>query len=263
LQFDELPLVLLVLASGFVWFALRRYREAGATLDRQRVVDARLSAVLAENRRLAHQSVSAQESERRSVARELHDEMGQYLNAIKIDAVAIRDAAARGEGEIRSAAVQIVRNADHVYSVVGELIRRLRPIGLDELGLVAALENCTEQWRRRLPNAELKLSTSGDFSRIGEAANLAIYRIVQECLTNVAKHADARHVAIDLTAFDSPQGVDIRLRIADDGQGMDLRDARAGFGLVSMRERVEMQGGRFDIASTPGAGFTLSASFTA
>ena len=266
-QFDELPMVLLILAIGFVWFAARRYREAGVVLAGQRRIDARLSAALAENRRLAQQYLGVQEAERKKLARELHDELGQYLNAIKIDAVSMRDGQSDDATTIADMSGAIVRNVDHVYAVVTELIRRLRPVGLDELGLSAAIEHDIEQWRRRLPDVQITLATQGEFGDLGEQAKLTAYRIVQESLTNIAKHAEARHVSVQLTRsqVDCTEADldEMAIRIADDGRGTDLRKPTLGFGLAGMRERVEMQGGRFEVRSSSARGFELCASFPA
>src|SRR5262245_52768090 len=154
-QFDELPIVLIAFATGFVWFAIRRVREREAAVRHQQLIESRLNEVLIENRRLARQNVAAQEAERRNITRELHDEMGQYLNAIKIDAVSLRDGAG-DKVDPREMGSHIARNADHVYSVVISLIRQLRSIAFDELGLIAALEQCVEQWRPRLPQTRIE-----------------------------------------------------------------------------------------------------------
>jgi signal transduction histidine kinase len=273
LQFDELPAVLLVLACGFVWFAARRYREAGAILAQQRTIDARLSAALQENRCLAQQYVSVQELERKNLARELHDELGQYLNAIKIDAVSMRNAQSSDLATIDATATAIVRSIDHVYGVVAELIRRLRPVALDDLGLVAAIEHCIDQWQRRMPTIRVQLAIDGDLGGLDEQTNLTVYRLTQESLTNAAKHADARRIEINLSrensggnsggstgSEESTGKIDaVVVHIADDGIGADLTAPRRGFGLVSMRERVEMQGGKFAVRSSLGQGFVLTA----
>ncbi len=144
-----------VLALCFVWISWRRYRQALAQLEARRAAEQRLAAALAENRELAHQHLHVQESERKHLARELHDELGQYLNAIKLDAVAIRESAGPGDSPASLAAARTIKAVDHVHAVVNNIIRRLRPAGLDELGLVAALENCVDHWRQRLPRHAL------------------------------------------------------------------------------------------------------------
>src|SRR5258708_30713010 len=140
-QLDELPAVLLVLAAGLAWFAVRRYWEAGRELLRRQAAEAQLAAALADNRRLSQQYVRLQEAERKALARELHDELGQYLNVIKLDAVGIRDEALLAAATLRERAGGIVANCNHIHAALTALIRQLRPVGLDELGLEAALEH--------------------------------------------------------------------------------------------------------------------------
>jgi glucose-6-phosphate-specific signal transduction histidine kinase len=165
-QLDELPAVLVVLAAGMAWFAARRYGEAGRELRRRTVAEERLEAALTDNRRLAHQYVRLQEAERKSLARELHDELGQYLNVIKLDAVGIRDASLASQAATHRRASTIVEICNHIHGTLATLIRELRPTGLDELGLAAALEHCVATWRPRLPDASLRLDIAGDFSAL-------------------------------------------------------------------------------------------------
>jgi signal transduction histidine kinase len=240
-----------VLALCLVWISWRRYQQTLVQLDARRLAESKLAAALAENRELAHQHLRIQEAERKHLARELHDELGQYLNAIKLDAVSIRESAA---AEVGAAAARTEQAVDHVYGVVSDMIRRLRPAGLDELGLVAALENCVDQWRQRLPEIRFVLSASGELDDLGEILNLTIYRLIQEGLTNSSRHAGAKRIDIRLS-----RAADVVLTIADDGRGMDLTKRSPGFGLSGMRERVEMMGGSFTIETRPGQGFSIEA----
>src|SRR5271163_1538955 len=128
LQVDELPGILLVIAACLLWFSTRRYLEASRELDLRRATEARLAEALAENQRLAQQYVDKQEHERKALARDLHDELGQTLNAIKLDAVSIRETDA-GRFGVRDTAVAMIANIDRVYGVVTGLIRQLRPVG--------------------------------------------------------------------------------------------------------------------------------------
>ncbi|HEU4627552.1 MAG TPA: ATP-binding protein [Steroidobacteraceae bacterium] len=246
LQLDEWPVVLLVLAVCLGWLSWRRYRQTQIELRARQVVEARLERALAENRELAHQHLRIQEAERKHLARELHDELGQYLNAIKLDAVAL------GEPE---ASARIVRAVDHVHAVVNDMIRRLRPAGLDELGLLAALENCVDHWRQRLPDARFTLSATGSFDGLSELLNLTLYRLTQEGLTNVYKHAAATRIDVDLRREDGR----ITLTVQDDGRGVDLQTRPPGFGLNGMRERVTLLGGELELDSAPGRGFSFVA----
>jgi two-component system, NarL family, sensor histidine kinase UhpB len=252
-QLDEWPVALFALAVCLGWLAWRRYRQALAQLSARQLAEQRLATALAENRALAHQHLRIQESERKHLARELHDELGQYLNAIKLDAVSIGDS---------EASARIVQAVDHVHAVVSDMIRRLRPAGLDELGLLDALENCVDHWRQRLPDARFTLTASGSgFEGLSELLNLTLYRLIQEGLTNSSKHASATHIDVSLNREPaaSGSGEDIVLTVRDDGRGADLALRKPGFGLNGMRERVELLGGRFTLESAPGKGFGLEA----
>jgi len=261
LQLDELPVVLLVLAAGLTWFAARRYQDAGRQVARRRIAEAQLETALADNRRLSQQYVELQEAERKSLARELHDELGQYLNVIKLDAVRIRDRRLMDAAALCDAASAIVANCNHIHGALTQIIRELRPVGLDELGLAAALEHCIDTWRARLPGASLELCIQGDFLGLPESVALTLYRLVQEALTNCVKHAAARHIRVELDcASASPMGGDvIRLAVVDDGQGAETSCPTRGLGLIGMRERVAALAGELAVQSSPGGGFELRA----
>jgi two-component system sensor histidine kinase UhpB len=260
-QLDELPAVLVVLAVGLAWFAARRYVQAGHELARRKVAEAQLEDALTTNRRLAQQYVGLQEAERKSLARELHDELGQYLNVIKLDAVGIRDGHLADPVVLRVRAQAIVANCDHIHSVLTSLIRQLRPVGLDDLGLAAALEHCVDTWRPRLPAVKLDLVFAGEFDDLGEAVTLTVYRLIQEGLNNIAKHATATRA--DLKVERAGPGADgedlITLTIADNGVGADPSVHTRGLGLIGMRERLAALEGRLELTSAPGRGFELKA----
>jgi len=256
-QIDELPVTFIVLVLGLMWYSRRRHRQTRLELAARRQAEADLADALAANRELAQQHIRSQESERKHLARELHDELGQYLNAIKLDAVAIRDAG--GAPLAGKAAGTIIQSVDHVHAAVSDMIRRLRPVGLDELGLTAAVESCVDQWRVRLPGTRFALALSGELEDLGERLNLALYRVIQEGLTNCSRHADAKRVEISLRREISADGDEVVLSVQDDGRGADLATETPRFGLNGMRERVEMLGGRFLVASEPGAGLRFEA----
>jgi two-component system sensor histidine kinase UhpB len=257
LQLDELPVGMLVLLIGLMWLSWKRHRHARRELKARRIAEAALADVLLENRRLAMEYLRIQEVERKHLARELHDELGQYLNAIKLDAVSIIDGGAEPVFSTR-AANAIMGTVDHVHGVVTSMIGRLRPVGLDELGLIAAIEHCVDHWRQRLPETRFQLSVSGNWEDLGEALNLTIYRLIQEGLTNVYKHARAGHVVIELQRAPDA-GDELSLTVADDGSGMTSTARSSRFGLRGMRERVEMMGGRFVLDSEPGRGVRFAA----
>lgn len=265
LQLDELPAVLLVVAICLVWFSARRYFEARRQLVLRRATEDRLAQALTENQRLAQQYLDMQESERKALARDLHDELGQYLNVIKLDAVAIRDACRPGCPPAAATASAMIDTVDRVYGVVSGLIRQLRPVGFDELGIAAAIEHCVEDWRVRLPEVAIALSIDGDALReVDEIRGLALFRLVQESLTNVARHSQAARVDIRITRTRLADTEDfLEVSINDDGRGADLdtpRVGRKGLGLVGMRERAAAFGGSLQLASRRGEGFRVVAS---
>ena len=260
LQLDELPAVLLVIAISLIWFSSRRYFEANRQLRLRRAAEEKLAEALAENQRLAQTYIDMQEYERKALARDLHDELGQYLNAIKLDAVSIGETLPvhPGAGNVARA---MIANIDRVYGVVTGLIRRLRPVGFDDLGVAAALEHCINEWRSRLPTAAIETSISGDLASLDETRGLVLYRLVQEALTNVARHSQATRVEIRIEQIEDARGARrVDMLIADNGRGTDMKAPRTGLGLVGMRERVAALGGSISLASEPGGGFRVMSS---
>ncbi len=257
LQLDELPAVVLVVAISLVWFASRRYFEANRQLRLRIVAEAQLAETLAENKRLAQQYLDVQEHERKALARDLHDELGQYLNAIKLDAVSIREALPTHPGAGKAVRAMIA-NIDRVSGVVTGLIRRLRPVGFDDLGVTAALEHCVNEWRSRLPMATIELALTGDFAALDENRGLALYRLVQESLTNIARHSKATKAEIRVTISRTAQlGQCLEIVVSDNGCGADMKVPQSGLGLVGMRERVSGLGGSIVLTSERGAGFKI------
>ncbi len=260
-QIDELPVGLIVLLICLMWLSWRRYQQARRELRARQIAEARLGAALAENRQLAQENLRIQEVERKHLARELHDELGQYLNAIKLDAVSIRESGGREPEFSTTASLSIIRSVDHVHRAVSGMIGRLRPVGLDELGLVAAIEHCVDYWRQRLPDTRLMLSLRGNLEGLSEPVNLTVYRLIQEGLTNISKHAKATQAEITLERIESDErhAGELRLAIADDGCGMEPGTRTSRFGLNGMRERVEMAGGSFALETAPARGLKFMA----
>ena len=219
-------------------------------------IQRQLADSLGENRLLSQKYMMVQEDERRSLAREMHDELGQCLNAIKLDAVSIRGMTQTSMPEAQARADAIIELSGHVYDVVRGIMQRLRPAALDALGLHDAVGQLVGQWQRRNAAVEVRFESSGDLTDLGEAVNITIYRIVQECLTNIAKHAQAAHVVVGLHRT-SPTEVCVMVR--DDGRGFDAQARRTGLGLVGLRERVEALAGRLTLAARPGHGVEISA----
>lgn len=260
LQLDELPIGMVVLLMGLVWLAWRRNRQARSEIKVRGTVQIELERALAANRALAQETLRIQEADRKHLARELHDELGQYLNTIKLDAVSMQAADDRTSALASSST--IIRTVDHLQTVVSRMIAHLRPVALDELGLVAAIEHSIGEWRRRLPDTLFEFHSRGRLDNLGEPLSLTVYRLVQESLTNVYKHARAGRVEIDLERSVSiaPRRDEVRVTVCDDGRGIDLAAHPLGYGLGGMRERVELIGGDFAVESTPGLGLRVVAS---
>lgn len=207
-----------------------------------------LQQVHKENQRLLQESLSLQEEERRVIARELHDELGQCLSAIKADAFSM--ISPEQNPAINASARAIADTASYVYGLVKDMIRRLRPAALDELGLIAALQQTLAEWQSRYPQTQVDFHTKGDFSQLNAAFSIHLYRIIQEGLTNVAKHAAAQHLSIELIY----KTQEIDLKISDDGEGFDVTSPHQGLGLLGIRERVEALNGHLEIHSRPQQG---------
>jgi len=208
---------------------------------------------LEENRQLTALIQSHIEDERRSLARELHDELGQYVTAIKTFAVAIANKTQKGSSknslpDIASNAQTIVAAANHIYDGMHDIIRQLRPGSLDNLGLSETLKDAVNIVQKQNPNLHIRLGLSGKLDALGENLNINIYRIVQEAINNAIKHAEANNIEISLIATKTGA---LQLTIKDDGRGMDINevDHTNHFGLLGMRERVQGFKGSFNVDS--------------
>jgi PAS domain S-box-containing protein len=217
---------------------------------------------LEQNRRFTALVQSRLEEERRAIARELHDELGQCVTAIKSIGTAIANRAGESAPEVRDNANTIVSVASHIYDIVHGLIRRLRPSGLDHLGLGETLRDAVANWSRSHPYVHWNLALSGDLEGLGEAVNITVYRIVQEALTNVVRHAEATRAEISVSRERmGPSGEAVAVCIRDNGKGIGPAGAQANtqFGLTGIRERVQALGGSFEISGAPGQGVTARA----
>jgi two-component system sensor histidine kinase UhpB len=212
---------------------------------------------LEQNRRLTQLIQTRLEEERRSIARELHDELGQCVTAIKTIGTAIANRTQTASPEIHRSARTIVEVATHIYDVVHGIIRQLRPSALDNLGLLEAMEDMVNTWRERHPEIVCELKLTGDLTNLGEAINITAFRLVQECLTNVLRHADATRAEIEIRR----DGGMIELSVTDDGKGLAeaSQSETARFGLMGLRERVQALDGEFHLESRSGEGLRVTA----
>lgn len=210
--------------------------------------------------RLLNKVVSAQEEERRRISRELHDETSQALTSLLVQLKILERA--ESEAEIKSQVEEMRLLAVRTLQEVRRLAADLRPAALDDLGLIAALEGYIYDFAR-------KTGVEADFQaddmapiRLPRDVETVLYRVVQESLTNIARHAQARHVTIGIHQEDAT----LYVEIVDDGHGFDVADIlsaeQRGLGLLGMQERIELLGGQFNLESTPGRGTRIEIQLT-
>jgi signal transduction histidine kinase len=231
-----------------------RNRELAAlNAGLERLVQERTAALSQANASLQAMSeslVAVQENERRAISRELHDESGQVLTAIIIHLRLLRESCERGE---TAAAMfdEVSRMANQLAEGLHRLAVDLRPASLDRAGLIPAVEQYVETYRKTHGLAVDLLASGFDGERLAPDLESSLYRIIQEALTNVARHAHASHVSLVLSR--RPDAVAVI--VEDDGIGFDVEAAqRSGrLGLAGMQERAELRGGRLTIESRPGA----------
>ena len=196
--------------------------------------------------------VAGQELERRRLARELHDETGQALTSILLGLKAVEDA--DDPEQARQAAIAARDLVVATLQAVRRLAVELRPKALDDFGLVPALERLAETFGEQT-RMDVHFEHALREGRLPEEVETALYRIVQEALTNVVKHAGAQHVSVVLSSSDGT----VKVVIEDDGRGFEAGGRGQGLGLVGMRERLGLLDGRLAIESTQGAGTTIVA----
>jgi signal transduction histidine kinase len=201
--------------------------------------------------------ISAQEEERRRIARELHDETGQSLTSLALGLQALEGV--EHPEELKARTVELRSLVAKTLEEVHLLARALRPSILDDLGLVAALDRCVKGYEAATGLRMDFIARGFDGRRLPLHLETALYRIVQEALTNVVKHAQARNVSVLLER----RGRDLVAVVEDDGQGFDIDAARhsrgegQGLGIIGIEERVSLAGGRFTVESKPGMGTTV------
>ena len=219
----------------------------------------------AKQRDLLHRLQDVQEDERRRLAHELHDEFGQLLTAVQVDASYLLKQTA-GQPALEECAKAVVENSGTILAQLRGLLAQLRPYGLQggeerQIALEQALRDLVRQ-RQQRSDAELDchLTVSLGDAHVPQRLAVAVYRIVQEALTNVMRHAEASRVDITLTA-DTHIGT-LQLTVADDGRGFDADEARTfGLGLTGIRERVLANQGTLSFGEGSAKGFALRATF--
>jgi two-component system sensor histidine kinase UhpB len=203
----------------------------------------------AERRRAGSAALHAQEEERARVARDLHDEVNQSLTGLLLRLEAARESA---PPELEAEIAETKALANQAMNELLSLARQLRPTALDDLGLAAAIDGQVEQLGRG--EMEAHFDVEGDYSDLGDDAQLVVYRVAQEGLSNAARHSGASRVDVWLRRADDGG---VALEVADDGRGFAFDDSESGLGIGGMRERALLVGGELTIESRPGAGTTV------
>ncbi|MHB0773647.1 sensor histidine kinase [Bradyrhizobium sp. 5.13L] len=206
-----------------------------------------LDTALAERSELTRKLIALQDEERRHLARELHDEFGQSLAAIRALAASARQTAAQDCPGLLGECDGIARTATGMMETLRGALFRLRPPDVEELGLVASLEGLVSGWNgRSRGQTRFEIRFDGAFERVPASVSANLYRIVQEALTNATKHSDATKVGVHLTMAES----EIALAVEDDGRPNDAA-VKSGMGLLGMRERVAALRGRLSFETGP------------
>ncbi len=221
---------------------------------------ARLSGRLSRSRealRAMHlKHLELQEEERRMVARELHDEIGQHVAAIEIETIRIGRLDTQDASE-RQARLLVLRGlVAEIHRASRRVIQRLRPPAIERLGLSSALQTLFDRWREDHPQVALNAAILPDEPQIAPDSAMHLYRIVQESLTNIARHACASTVWVRLMEDEGQ----LLLHVVDDGRGFNPKSISAGYGLTGMRERIEAMSGILCVHAQPGLGTVVEVS---
>jgi len=201
-------------------------------------------------RRLSGRIMASQEKERTAIARELHDELGQVLTALRMDAVWMQERLKGSETKIAERALTMCDLIDKTIKDVRSIAIRLRPGVLDDLGLVDALEWLTTDFENR--SGIICVFEHRDVPELNETISTAAYRICQEAMTNIARYAEASRVSVVLKAEKNILSLSVR----DDGKGFDTSNLAGfeGVGFAGMRERAMLAGGNLEVMSEKGRG---------
>jgi signal transduction histidine kinase len=224
-------------------------------MTEQCLVEMDLERTLKENRILARHAMQVQEQERKYIASEIHDETGQYLTAIRMDATALQKST---PDQVHVIAVRIASNTQHVQQSIRALIKHLRPPALDSLGLIGAVERLITDWKKLHPTVESHVVLDTNDQVLNEDINIVAFRVVQEALTNISRHAQASEIWIDIHMIKRQDMPMLQIEIRDNGKGIDTSQSSEGVGLLGMRERIESLQGTFKLMSGLQAGTLIT-----
>ena len=242
--------------------------EIAAIASRINRLGQALGDLSADVRLLLERVVDAHDEERRAIARELHDETGPHLFALRANAVALNARLTPTDEAVATLARSIGEAVESLQKQNRRILANLRPAALDELGLASALGALVDQWRRLEPQVAIDLAAEPRLAELGPRASLTLYRFVQEGLTNAFRHAGATRISIRI-AFEAPsatvppgdlQLAGLRARVEDDGRGV-AEGQTPGMGLSGLRDRVRALGGEFAFGPASPRGVFMEARF--
>ena len=242
IQLDEWPFSFLVLSIGLAWYSWRRSIDAKLEILERIRSQERVQELLRHNSDLAQRLFTAQEDERRALARDLHDEMGQTCAAIRTEATVLGMGKLDAQG-IGQCAQRIAQSAQQLSEITRQMLQQLRPMVLDSMGLADTLIAQCKQWQSST-GVVCGCQVDKLPDDLSDYLCVTIYRLVQEGLTNVARHANATRVEVKLLVSESGE---LLLSIQDNGRGTPYSDAsQKGFGVLGMQERVASVKGEFN-----------------
>jgi signal transduction histidine kinase len=227
--------------------------------DEYRVLFAESQTMQKKLRQLTRQIIAAQEEERKQISRELHDEVVQNLVSINVQLAALARGATIGHHKLKSEIARTQRLVETSVNAVHRFARELRPAVLDDLGLIPALHSYNKNIAAR-KKLRIRMTAFGGVEDLASEKRTVFYRVAQEALTNVARHAEASEARISIAQIPGS----IRMEISDNGKSFLVQEAFSGrnhnrLGLIGMRERLEMVGGSLAILSAPVRGTTIRA----
>ncbi|MGE0386460.1 MAG: histidine kinase [Gammaproteobacteria bacterium] len=240
-------------------FALPELHALAASFNR---TAGSLEEAVLERQRLMQKLVGLEDETRRSLARDLHDELGPYLVAMQPHARLIENACGQHDAlaRWRQSATSLREHVSHLLETTRHLLERLRPPGIEELGLREALTGLVQHWRQHAPRpVDIELHLAGDWQRFTPTLDVSIYRIVQECLTNAFKHSDADRIAVQVAcAGAAPAARTVHLQVFDNGTRR-APAGPAGMGVLGMRERIQALGGTMSAGTAQDGGWRVEA----
>ncbi|HWM68780.1 MAG TPA: histidine kinase [Steroidobacteraceae bacterium] len=247
------------LQAGHLETRLPRFRlkDVDDISERFNQCAAAMQEAAAQRRDLTRRIIEAEEEERKRLARELHDELGQSLTAIKVDAAYIAREAANSAPKIVASAHAIEKLSSSIMELIRSMLARLRPHGLETVGLRETLHDLVNGWQARVADRfQCSLAIRGNVDVLAPDLNITVYRLIQECLTNAVRHSRARTIALRLSVDAGRVLVDVtESQMIGSGGAVGA----SGAGLLGMRERVEAHGGALTIEFDPAGGLSLHA----